>query len=116
MKKQTLNQNGFTLLELLIVIAIIGVLAGIIGISVTTARVRGRDAKRAGDIRQMITALDQYYVSFGYYPTGTASVGTDGGLLSDPASFDASFEPMIPTYVPFLPDAPAPADGSWCMT
>lgn len=107
------KQLGFTLLELLVVIAVIGVLAGTIMLALNNARIRGRDAKRAGDIRQMITALEQYHIQNNNYPTGTASVASTGtgALFSDPGAFDGSPEPMIPNYVPLMPVAPTPADG-----
>ena len=105
--------NGFTLLELLVVIAIIGMLAGTVSIALSNARVRGRDAKRAGDVRQMITALEQYHIQNGVYPTGTASIASvgTGALLFDPAAFNGAAESMIPGYVPLMPQAPLPADG-----
>lgn len=107
-------QNGFTLLELLVVIAIIGILTGTIMLALSNARVRGRDAKRAGDIRQMITALEQYQIQHGIYPTGTASVASvgTGSLLSSPGAMDRAAENFVPGYVPIFPEAPTPADGS----
>lgn len=113
MKNNFEQQSGFTLLELLVVIAIIGLLAGIIAISIQNARERARDAKRSGDVRQLITALEQYYVQNGTYPTGSASVASvgTGALFSDSTATDGSFEPLIPNYIPILPQAPEPADG-----
>ena len=110
------NQNGFTLLELIIVLSIIGVLAGVIGLAVNQARVKGRDAKRAGDMRQMITAFDQYYIAHGTYPTGTVSTSGSGALLSDGGALDSALEPMIPAYIPLIPVSPSPADGSCNQT
>jgi type II secretion system protein G len=108
------NKNaGFTLLELLVVIAIIGILAGTIMIAVNNARKKSRDAKRAGDMRQMVTALEQYQIHNGNYPTGTASIASagDGSLLNDPATMDTAAEAFIPNYVPMFPSSPEPADG-----
>lgn len=105
---------GFTLIELLVVLAIIGLLAGVIMIALSTARVKARDAKRAGDIRQTISALEQYHIAQGIYPTGTASVASagNGSLLSDANALNGSIEPMTPNYLPIIPVAPVPADGS----
>ena len=112
MKSKT--NAGFTLIELLVVIAIIGVLAGIILLALNNARAKGRDAKRAGDMRQMVTAFEQYRIANGTYPTGTASIaiiGT-GSVLDDPGTLDGAAEAFVPNYAPMIPVAPKPADGS----
>lgn len=95
-------------MELLVVIAIIGVLAGVIMVAIQSARIKGRDAKRIGDMRQMATALQQYYITHGSYPTGTGSIA---GTALNGTAFDGSAEPMVPNYIPIIPQAPEPADG-----
>jgi type II secretory pathway pseudopilin PulG len=65
-------------LELLIVIAIIGLLTSIIFGVTGTARSRTRDAQRLGDIRQIQLALEMFYSSQGYYPS-CHDVGYAGG-------------------------------------
>ncbi|MEZ4180227.1 MAG: type II secretion system protein [Candidatus Doudnabacteria bacterium] len=69
------NQSGFTILELLIVVAIIAILATIISYSVIKARAQSRDSKRIVDIAQLKTALRQYYDQNGYFPISNAGSG-----------------------------------------
>jgi prepilin-type N-terminal cleavage/methylation domain-containing protein len=57
------NQKGFTLLELLVVISIIGLLIAMIAVSFGTAQKKGRDAKRRADIKAMQNAFEQYYAA-----------------------------------------------------
>lgn len=54
---------GFTLLELLVVISIIGILIAISAAAFTTAQQKARNAKRQGDIQAMSKAFEQYYAT-----------------------------------------------------
>src|SRR3989338_4693304 len=63
------SSKGFTLLELLVVIGIIGLLASILVVNLTSARRRARDTKRVADIRNLQTASEDYYGKNGKYPT-----------------------------------------------
>jgi len=69
MKKKT--KKGFTLVELLVVVAIIGILAAIGIVAITGARVRARDAKRVADIKSLQSALELYYTDKASYPSGS---------------------------------------------
>lgn len=68
------KQRGFTLLELLVVIGIIGLLASVITVNLTGARKRARDIKRISDVRQMQTAMEDYYGRNGKYPTAISDL------------------------------------------
>lgn len=55
------NLDGFTLLELLVVIGIIGMLISIAAVSYSSAQGRTRDARRKSDIKGIQVAMEQYY-------------------------------------------------------
>ena len=62
------NKKGFTLIEVLIVVSIIGILASIVLVGLGAFRTRGRDTRRLADIRQIQGGLELYYSKFGSYP------------------------------------------------
>jgi prepilin-type N-terminal cleavage/methylation domain-containing protein len=62
------KKNGFTLVELLVVISIIGLLSSFAVVSLNSARVKARDALRKGEMAQLRTALSLYYDDNGRYP------------------------------------------------
>jgi prepilin-type N-terminal cleavage/methylation domain-containing protein len=70
------KQFGFTLLEVLIVIAIIGLLSSIVAAAVGKARVSGKNGKRITDMRALYNALDLYYDKYGYYPPNEIDLPT----------------------------------------
>ncbi len=90
-KKTKRSENGFTLLELLVVIGIIGLLASIIVVNLTGARKRARDTKRIADVRSMQTAVEEYYGKYGKYPTLISDMVTGGQLPIWP------LDPLAPT-------------------
>ena len=63
------KSSGFTLLELIVVIAIVGLFSALVLVSVTEVRKKARDTKRMQDISQIQRALELYYDQYGVYPT-----------------------------------------------
>ncbi len=73
--------RGFTLIELLVVIAIIGILASVVLASLNSARVKGRDARRISDVKQIQLALELYYDKNQTYPTAAQAMSTSTSVL-----------------------------------
>ncbi len=62
------DNQSFTLIELLIVVAIIGILAALIIVSLNTILPRTRDAQRKAALNEIQKALAEFYINHGYYP------------------------------------------------
>lgn len=74
MKK--LSSAGFTLVELMVVISIIGILSAIVYANFGSARASSRDAERKSDIRNLQTAIELYKKQYNRYPVqGCGSAG-----------------------------------------
>lgn len=75
-------KKGFTLLEVILIIVILGVLATLISGNFITSLKKGRDARRKADLEQIQRALEMYYEDKKAYPTSISF----GDQLIDPAS------------------------------
>lgn len=68
-KNRSWERSGFTFVELMMVILIMGILSTIGISSFSDARQRNRDSSRISDISQIQIALSAYYSDHGVYPT-----------------------------------------------
>lgn len=68
MEKKNIKPNGFTVLELLIVLAIVGLLILVGSVLLGTARERSRDSKRLSDLDVTRRALEDYFHNNNRYP------------------------------------------------
>jgi len=81
------SSKGFTLLELLIVISIIGILVTIAAASYQSSQIKARNSRRMGDMKSIQNAAEQYYAdNTSSYPATTDDFGTylPSGYPSDP--------------------------------
>jgi general secretion pathway protein G len=69
MRSRRSNQDGFTLIEIMVVILILGLLATIVVQSLRGAADKAKRTKAQADISEFKTALDRYYLDNGFYPT-----------------------------------------------
>ena len=72
-KKQIKNSKGFTLIELMIVIAIIGILAAIAIPQFTKYRARSFNTQAISDARIIKMEVGGYYAEWDHYPPDAAS-------------------------------------------
>ncbi|MBU2524809.1 prepilin-type N-terminal cleavage/methylation domain-containing protein [Patescibacteria group bacterium] len=105
------NKKGFTLIEILLVIVIIAVLAGIVLIAVNPARQvsQANDAQRRSDVNSILNAIHQYAIdNRGALPSSiTTSAQTMGSSVGQ-ANICSN---LVPTYIAALPYDPT-ASGS----
>ena len=62
------SKKGFTLLEILVVVAIIGLVASVIIVMLNNARMKARDAKRYAEVDALKKALELHYHNNDEYP------------------------------------------------
>jgi general secretion pathway protein G len=83
-------ERGFTLVELMVVIVIIGLLATIVVINVMPLGDKARVTKAKADIETFSTGLESYRLSMGNYPStdqGLQALITPPAGLSDPGAY-----------------------------
>ena len=96
-------KKGFTLVELLVVVSLIGVLATLVIANLNSARERARDANRKSDLRNIQTALRLYYNDNGRYPASASA-----SIVACPTTcvWGSPWTNGSVTYMGTLPDDP----------
>ena len=83
--KSKSNSVGFTLIELMVVCAIIAVLAVVVVMSYAGAKAKTRDAKRVSDLSLIASALQLYYSDKNNFASDRGSLDTSVGRVADPS-------------------------------
>ncbi|MFB6212907.1 MAG: type II secretion system protein [Candidatus Magasanikbacteria bacterium] len=65
------KESGFTLIEMLVVVAIVGLLAGVVVVGIGGSRTKARDARRVSDIRALQNYLESNYTATNGYATSS---------------------------------------------
>jgi prepilin-type N-terminal cleavage/methylation domain-containing protein len=91
------RKQGFTLIEILIVIAIIGILASVVLVGLGPVQKQGRDARRVSDLRQTQNGLELYFNKNGRYPAVTTWADLKTALIG--GSIGVSNVPSDPRNV-----------------
>jgi general secretion pathway protein G len=87
------SQRGFSLIELIVVVTIIGILAGIALINVGTAQRKARETALRENLHQMRKAIDNFYADKQRYP--------------------ADLQELVPNYIRKIPKDPITMQDDW---
>ncbi|OIO06599.1 hypothetical protein CO115_00980 [Candidatus Falkowbacteria bacterium CG_4_9_14_3_um_filter_36_9] len=107
------NKNGYTLIELLFVVVIIGLISTVAIVSFNNSRAKARDAKLLNDVYVLQKALDMYFDDHGEYPPHTGDEGVNlawgmwagsryTGIKGD--ATEAVFKNAMQQYMAHLPN------------
>jgi prepilin-type N-terminal cleavage/methylation domain-containing protein len=112
-------RSGFTLIELMVAISVIGILVAIVYTNFSQARMQARDNVRINQLEQLRVALELYKDEYGRYPAAGCGATTGqwaGAALESAATWDvgdcplyiagSSTAPFVPEFMEELPIDP----------
>jgi len=84
MERRTRRDSGFTLMEMLIVVAIIGIIAGIAAVQLRQTPLKAKEATLKEDLFTLRDVIDQYFADKGKYPDSLQKLVEDGYMRRIP--------------------------------
>ncbi len=108
-----MNKKGFTLIEVLLVIVIIAILAGIVIIAVNPARQisQSNNTQRDSDIRAILDAVQEYAIdNRGVLPSDITTTATEMGDADTEIDICSI---LVPTYLTEMPVDPTDDDAAY---
>ncbi len=117
LKKHKLGDRGFTIVELLIVIVVIGILALLVITTYSGIQAKARNAKRQTDIQSLQTQIEAYFSQNAFYPSLT-DMNSSSWRGTNMKSLDSNalINPSNPTQSTTLVAAPAAKSYSYAVT
>jgi prepilin-type N-terminal cleavage/methylation domain-containing protein len=89
--------RAFTLIEILVVVSIIAILAGLVLVSFSTPQKQANDTRRKNDLKQYAALLKEYAANNqGFYPCRTSTASTTGTFCTTDLGLSASDCPVDP--------------------
>jgi prepilin-type N-terminal cleavage/methylation domain-containing protein len=96
-----ITKKGFTLIEMLIVIAVIGVLASLTLPAINNARAKARDTRRISDLHSIRTVLETYVNEKAVYPKDIydSTIFNEGVIPNDPLGGEYMYKKSASGYI-----------------
>lgn len=118
------RQSGFTIVELLIVIVVIGILAALVITTYSGIQAKARNSERQTDVQSVQTQIEAYFSQNGFYPSLTnlnldtfrsaEMKSLDIGALTDPSAPNSSSVVVAAPQAKAYSYAPLNSAGTTC--
>ena len=92
-RERRVAQSGFTLIELIVVVTIVGILASVAVVNIRTAQQKAREAALLENLSNMRKAIDNFYADKQRYP--------------------ANLDELVPNYLRRVPEDPVTRTRDW---